>query len=128
MLVGSGFKTRPTLQQACDEDACVVERPHEIIHGASAAQVGLLTGDVSIRPESPCLIMTTEILRSMLYKASIAGGLHDLQEPRGIQTPLLRASCTLQGTRGRLPDGLLPACPPSCPPSTCVGRGADSGH
>lgn len=31
-------------------------------------QVGLLTGDVSIRPEAPCLIMTTEILRSMLYK------------------------------------------------------------
>ena len=25
--------------------------------------VGLLTGDVQIRPESPCLIMTTEILR-----------------------------------------------------------------
>ena len=33
------------------------------------AQVGLLTGDVSIRPEAACLIMTTEILRSMLYKA-----------------------------------------------------------
>ncbi|KAK3257416.1 hypothetical protein CYMTET_33495, partial [Cymbomonas tetramitiformis] len=32
--------------------------------------VGLLTGDVSIRPESPCLIMTTEILRSMLYKGA----------------------------------------------------------
>ena len=31
-------------------------------------QVGLLTGDVSMKPESPCLIMTTEILRSMLYK------------------------------------------------------------
>jgi antiviral helicase SKI2 len=30
--------------------------------------VGLLTGDVSMKPESPCLIMTTEILRSMLYK------------------------------------------------------------
>ena len=34
------------------------------------AQVGLLTGDVSIKPESPCLIMTTEILRSMLYKGA----------------------------------------------------------
>ena len=30
--------------------------------------VGLLTGDVSIRPDAPCLIMTTEILRSMLYR------------------------------------------------------------
>ena len=32
--------------------------------------VGLLTGDVSIRPEAPCLIMTTEILRSMLYRGA----------------------------------------------------------
>ena len=32
--------------------------------------VGLLTGDVSIKPEAPCLIMTTEILRSMLYRGA----------------------------------------------------------
>lgn len=32
--------------------------------------VGLLTGDVSIRPEATCLIMTTEILRSMLYRGA----------------------------------------------------------
>ncbi len=37
---------------------------------SSPLQVGLLTGDVSIRPESACLIMTTEILRSMLYKGA----------------------------------------------------------
>lgn len=30
--------------------------------------VGIVTGDVSIRQESQCLIMTTEILRSMLYR------------------------------------------------------------
>jgi antiviral helicase SKI2 len=29
--------------------------------------VGLLTGDIQIRPEASTLIMTTEILRSMLY-------------------------------------------------------------
>ena len=33
-------------------------------------EVGLLTGDVQVRAESPCLIMTTEILRSMLYKGA----------------------------------------------------------
>ncbi|KAL2653895.1 hypothetical protein R1flu_022023 [Riccia fluitans] len=32
--------------------------------------VGILTGDVSLRPEASCLIMTTEILRSMLYKGA----------------------------------------------------------
>lgn len=32
--------------------------------------VGILTGDVQISPESSCLIMTTEILRSMLYRGA----------------------------------------------------------
>jgi hypothetical protein len=32
--------------------------------------VGLLTGDVSIKPDANCLIMTTEILRSMLYRGA----------------------------------------------------------
>ena len=34
------------------------------------SQVGILTGDVQINPEGSCLIMTTEILRSMLYKGA----------------------------------------------------------
>ncbi|GAA5886319.1 hypothetical protein JCM16303_003762 [Sporobolomyces ruberrimus] len=33
-------------------------------------EVGILTGDVQINPEASCLIMTTEILRSMLYKGA----------------------------------------------------------
>ncbi|KAG8788155.1 hypothetical protein FRC15_005856 [Serendipita sp. 397] len=36
----------------------------------SASSVGILTGDVQINPEANCLIMTTEILRSMLYKGA----------------------------------------------------------
>ncbi|TFK41940.1 ATP-dependent RNA helicase [Crucibulum laeve] len=36
----------------------------------SASSVGILTGDVQINPEASCLIMTTEILRSMLYKGA----------------------------------------------------------
>lgn len=32
--------------------------------------VGLITGDVSVNPEASCLIVTTEILRSMLYKGA----------------------------------------------------------
>jgi ATP-dependent RNA helicase DOB1 len=32
--------------------------------------VGLVTGDVSISQSSSCLVMTTEILRSMLYRGS----------------------------------------------------------
>jgi superfamily II RNA helicase len=42
--------------------------------------VGLMTGDVTINPHATCLVMTTEILRSMLYRgagaaASWGGGL-----------------------------------------------------
>ena len=36
----------------------------------SASSVGILTGDVQINSEANCLIMTTEILRSMLYKGA----------------------------------------------------------
>ena len=33
--------------------------------------MGLMTGDVTIKPEASCLVMTTEILRSMLYNGSL---------------------------------------------------------
>jgi ATP-dependent RNA helicase DOB1 len=32
--------------------------------------VGLITGDISVNPEATCLVMTTEILRNMLFKSS----------------------------------------------------------
>ena len=32
--------------------------------------VGLMTGDVTIDVDASCLVMTTEILRSMLYRGS----------------------------------------------------------
>ncbi|KAK9471583.1 rRNA-processing arch domain-containing protein [Dipodascopsis tothii] len=37
---------------------------------AEFGDVGLMTGDVSINPDASCLVMTTEILRSMLYRGS----------------------------------------------------------
>ena len=35
-----------------------------------STNVGLITGDVVINPSASCLVMTTEILRSMLYRGS----------------------------------------------------------
>ena len=32
--------------------------------------VGLMTGDVSVNPNAPIMVMTTEILRSMLYRSA----------------------------------------------------------
>ncbi|KAH9945513.1 antiviral helicase [Amylocystis lapponica] len=37
---------------------------------ADFGDVGLMTGDVTINPSATCLVMTTEILRSMLYRGS----------------------------------------------------------
>jgi len=49
---------------------------HDLVtrHGEDA--VGLLTGDLSINGEAPIVVMTTEVLRNMLYAASTTlGGL-----------------------------------------------------
>lgn len=53
-------------------------------------QVGLLTGDNSINPQAPIVVMTTEVLRNMLYESSkrldglrfvILDEVHYLQDP-----------------------------------------------
>ncbi|MEE2750611.1 MAG: DEAD/DEAH box helicase [Myxococcota bacterium] len=43
------------------------------LHGES--NVGLVTGDLVIRRDAPCLVMTTEILRNMLLTGDPIGGL-----------------------------------------------------
>lgn len=42
----------------------------ELAEKYGAAQVGLLTGDTSINGEAPVVVMTTEVLRNMLYAGS----------------------------------------------------------
>ncbi|HEX5936724.1 MAG TPA: DEAD/DEAH box helicase [Actinomycetota bacterium] len=58
------------------------------IHGAGT--VGLLTGDNSINPDAPVVVMTTEVLRNMLYERSstltgllsvVMDEVHYLQDP-----------------------------------------------
>src|SRR5205823_10878652 len=55
-----------------------------------AARVGLLTGDNSINSEAPVVVMTTEVLRNMLYEQSstleglqhvVMDEVHYLQDP-----------------------------------------------
>src|SRR5699024_2208229 len=49
---------------------------HDMARRYGAAQVGLLTGDNSINGEAPIVVMTTEVLRNMLYAGSTTlGGL-----------------------------------------------------
>ena len=42
----------------------------DLVRRYGAAQVGLLTGDNSIHGEAPIVVMTTEVLRNMLYAGS----------------------------------------------------------
>ena len=44
----------------------------ELVHRHGAASVGLLTGDNSINGEAPVVVMTTEVLRNMIYAAAPA--------------------------------------------------------
>ncbi len=43
----------------------------DLVNRYSADQVGLLTGDNSINGEAPVVVMTTEVLRNMLYAGSL---------------------------------------------------------
>jgi ATP-dependent RNA helicase HelY len=43
---------------------------HDLVQRYGADQVGLLTGDNSVNGEAPIVVMTTEVLRNMLYAGS----------------------------------------------------------
>ncbi|MGO8955872.1 MAG: DEAD/DEAH box helicase [Streptosporangiaceae bacterium] len=52
------------------------QKYNDLVSRYSAAMVGLLTGDNSINGEAPIVVMTTEVLRNMLYAGSLTlGGL-----------------------------------------------------
>ena len=45
---------------------------HDLVALHGEEKVGLLTGDVAIHPEAPVVVMTTEVLRNMMYATSSA--------------------------------------------------------
>src|SRR5436305_13573104 len=68
-LHGKAFYTTPIKALSNQKYGDLVRR-----HGAD--RVGLLTGDNSINGEAPVVVMTTEVLRNMLYGGSVTlGGL-----------------------------------------------------
>ncbi|HLS46560.1 MAG TPA: DEAD/DEAH box helicase, partial [Ornithinicoccus sp.] len=46
------------------------QKYHDLVARHGAAQVGLLTGDSSVNGEAPVVVMTTEVLRNMMYAGS----------------------------------------------------------
>jgi len=62
----------------------------ELVAEHGADRVGILTGDTSLRPEAPVVVMTTEVLRNMLLAGSdLLEGLHTviLDEVHYLQDP-----------------------------------------
>jgi ATP-dependent RNA helicase HelY len=48
------------------------QKYHDLVERHGAANVGLLTGDNAINGDAPVVVMTTEVLRNMLYGGSAA--------------------------------------------------------
>ncbi|HEX5996658.1 MAG TPA: DEAD/DEAH box helicase [Jiangellales bacterium] len=46
------------------------QKYHDLVARHGAANIGLLTGDNSVNGEAPVIVMTTEVLRNMLYSGS----------------------------------------------------------
>jgi ATP-dependent RNA helicase HelY len=46
------------------------QKYHDLVARHGAASVGLLTGDASVNGEAPVVVMTTEVLRNMMYSSS----------------------------------------------------------
>jgi ATP-dependent RNA helicase HelY len=46
------------------------QKYHDLVRVHGADQVGLLTGDSSVNGEAPVVVMTTEVLRNMMYAGS----------------------------------------------------------
>src|SRR5690606_5086415 len=46
------------------------QKYHDLVARHGSSNVGLLTGDASINGEAPVVVMTTEVLRNMMYAAS----------------------------------------------------------
>lgn len=46
------------------------QKYHDLVEAYGEDSVGLLTGDVSIRPDADIVVMTTEVLRNMIYSQS----------------------------------------------------------
>ena len=47
------------------------QKYHDLVARYGADRVGLLTGDTSVNGEAPIVVMTTEVLRNMLYAGSV---------------------------------------------------------
>ncbi len=66
------------------------QKHRELVSEHGAGRVGILTGDVSVRPSAPVVVMTTEVLRNMLLAGSdLLGTLHTvvLDEVHYLQDP-----------------------------------------
>src|ERR671939_431798 len=83
----------------------------DLVRAHGAPRVGLLTGDNSVNGEAPVVVMTTEVLRNMLYEGSptLAGLSHVvMDEVHYLQDPYRGA--VWEEVLIHLPDDVAVAC------------------
>ena len=75
MTLGAVFSFLPSLRWLQKRQRVIYTSPIKALSNQKFrdmqeefGDVGLMTGDITINPTATCLIMTTEILRSMLYR------------------------------------------------------------
>jgi ATP-dependent RNA helicase HelY len=81
------------------------QKYRELAESLGETEVGLLTGDVSLKPGAPVVVMTTEVLRNMIHESSsdlerlglvVVDEVHYLEDP----------------SRGQVWEELMIFCPP----------------
>jgi superfamily II RNA helicase/uncharacterized membrane protein YgcG len=68
--IAMAFRSRKRTVYTSPIKALSNQKYHDFKEKFGAQNVGIITGDLSINPNAQCIIMTTEIFRSMLYKAT----------------------------------------------------------
>eukprot|EP00792_Barthelona_sp_PAP020_P001619 TRINITY_DN1258_c0_g1_i1.p1 TRINITY_DN1258_c0_g1~~TRINITY_DN1258_c0_g1_i1.p1 ORF type:complete len:1022 (-),score=298.05 TRINITY_DN1258_c0_g1_i1:83-3148(-) len=68
--IAKAFLNNQRVIYTCPIKALSNEKYNDFNKNKFPGKVGLMTGDTTISPNAECLVMTTEILRSMLYNGS----------------------------------------------------------
>lgn len=66
--IEDAIRNRKSIFYTTPRKAISNEKYHEFCEKYGKENVGLVTGDVSVNPEAPLVLMTTEIFRNMLYQ------------------------------------------------------------
>ena len=82
------------------------QKYHDLVERYGAERVGLLTGDNSINADAPIVVMTTEVLRNMIYAQSRRCPTWPMRHGRGPLPGRPIARCGVEEVLIHLPDSV----------------------